>query len=87
MTVKVLAKRTKFILQPLDFGILAALKKRYQFKMAQNAVDIIDSVVTENPYKVDMKRAMMWLYEICALFLSDTIYNCWVEYGLVQIAA
>lgn len=79
-----LPKCTTSILQPLDLGIIGSVKKRYQLKMSQRAVDIIDSGGIDQLYKVDIKQACVWMNEIWEQTSTEVIYNCWMKSGLVN---
>ena len=56
-----LPKRTTALLQPLNLGIIAAVKKHYERKQAQRAVDLLESGITEHLYEVDLKLAINWI--------------------------
>ena len=75
---------TTSILQPLDLGIIACIKKRYEHRVIKNAVDLIEIGVTEQIYQIDLKEAIMWIYEIWYRTPNRIIYNCWIKSRLVE---
>ena len=70
------------ILQPMDLGIMAAWKKLYQRKVVIRAVDLADEGILDNLYKVDLKTAITWVYDIWANMSGSTIHNCFTKSGL-----
>ena len=81
--VESLPKNTTPILQPLNLGIIASIKKRYKHLIAQRAVDLVDSGHYDSIYKVDIRLAGHWIYEIWEQLQNDLIFNCWVKSSLV----
>ena len=83
LRVVFLSKNTTSILQPLDLGIIASTKKRYQHRLTERAVDVIEDFVVQNPYRVDLKQAVTWIYQIWQSLPSSIIYNCWEKSGII----
>ena len=52
-----LPKNTTPLLQTLDLGMIACIKKSYKSMIAKWAVNLIDSGYIDNPYKVDIRMA------------------------------
>ena len=78
-----LPKRTTSILQPLDAGVIAFVKKRYRRCQLTLAVDLLDLVISLNPYRVDLKVPIDWLYDVWRSLPSKVIRNCWTKTGLL----
>ena len=78
-----LPKLTTSILQPLDGGVIASVKKQYQRKQIERGVDLIDAGVTGDIYKIDMKMAIEWIYDIWMGLDPVTIKNCWVKTNII----
>ena len=74
-----LPKNTTSLLQPLDLGMIACIKKRYKSLIAKRVVNLVDSGYIDNLYKVDIRTAGIWIYHICARLQLDVIYNCWTK--------
>ena len=51
-----LPKNTTPLLQPLDPGMIACIKKHYKSLIAKRVVNLVDSGYTDNPYKVDVRK-------------------------------
>ena len=81
--VKFLPKNTTPILQPMDLGVIAAIKRRYKQKVVEHAVDLIDSGHCEGIYDVDMRTAATWVYEIWDRVENEIVYNCWKKSRIV----
>ena len=81
--VEFLSKRTTAILQPLDIGVIASIKKRYKHKVAQRAVDLIDAGHSEGLHRIDLKLAGLWVYDIWERIQNDIVYNCWLKSTIV----
>ncbi len=82
--VKFLPKRTTSILQPLDLGIIACFKRRFQQKQAHRAVYLIEEGICEGIYRVDMKLAIQWVYNIWFRTHNRIVLNCWLKSGIIQ---
>ena len=54
--------------------------------IAKRAVNLIDSGQIENPKKMDILMAGMWIYEIWTRLQHDVIYYCWSSPLLVYIS-
>jgi hypothetical protein len=62
-------------LQPLDAGIINAIKAYYKYKLVEAHIYAID---TNKPFKnFDIYDAIMTLYESIKQISKETIYNCW----------
>ena len=81
--VEYLPKNTTSILQPLDLGVIACVKRRYKHRHTQHAVDLADSGEGEKLYNVDIRLAGMWIYDIWENLQSDIIHNCWKHSSIV----
>ncbi len=55
--IEFLPERTTSILQPLDFGVIACIKKHYKQKFSQKAMDLIDERHIQELYSIDLKLA------------------------------
>lgn len=80
--IQFLPPNTTSKLQPLDAGIIAAMKKRYRKRQMEHAVDLLDVGVL-NIYKNDILTAMRWLETIWANVTEEIIRNCWGTTGIV----
>ena len=69
-------------LQPLDLGIIAAMKVKYRRCQMEYAVDLLDEDVRD-VYKVDILTAMFWISNIWKTISDETIRNCWGTTGIV----
>ena len=69
-------------LQPLDAGIIAAIKLRYRRRQMEFAVDMAE-VGKGDIYKVDILSAMRWLTDVWNEITADTIFNCWRVTGIM----
>ena len=78
-----LPKRTTSVLQILDLGVIASLKKRYQQKLSQRAVELIENNHFSSIYRVDLKMAITWVYEVWTRMESSINSNCWRKSMLV----
>lgn len=70
-------------LQPLDAGIIAALKVRYRSQQYEHALDRMD-VNLKDIYKVDQLTAMRWVKDIWESLPSSLIFNCWCHTTLIK---
>ena len=64
--------------------MIACIKKRYKQKVAARAVDLIEGGELNNLYKVNIRQAGLWVYDIWARVENDVIFNCWVKSSLVE---
>lgn len=80
--VEFLPPNTTSKLQPLDAGIIAAMKVRYRRRQMEHAVDMLDEGVLD-VYKIDILTAMRWLSSIWSSISDETIRNCWGTTGIV----
>ena len=51
--------------------------------VAKKTVSLIDAGYIDDPYKIDIRMAGMWIYEIWTRLLHDVIYNYWTKSQLV----
>lgn len=70
-------------LQPLDAGIIAALKVRYRKWQYERALDYMDAKV-ENIYKVDQLTSMKAMRRMWDDIPASVLKNCWHHTGLVM---
>lgn len=70
-------------LQPLDAGIIAALKTRYRKWQYERALDCVDASV-ENIYHVDQLSAMKALTYIWEQLPKSVLSKCWAHTGLLS---
>ena len=70
-------------LQPLDAGIIAALKSGYRERKYDHAVDCIDAGAAEI-YKIDQPTAMRWMRDCWESTTARTVSNCWCHTGLIE---
>ena len=61
------------ILQSIDLGVRACLKNRYKHLLAQRAVDLLETGISDNLYKTDLRTAAMWVYNVWSRILNDII--------------
>ena len=71
-----LPRKTTSILQPLDQGIIACMKRRYVKKQVRGGLDLIQDENLSNIYTVDTKQGMQWINEIWEEVENDIIFNC-----------
>lgn len=80
--VKFLPPNTTCKLQPLDAGIIAAVKMRYRFFHMDRALDLIDEDV-RRIYRVHILTAMREVKRIWSDLNPNIIFNSWVHTKLV----
>ena len=51
--------------------------------IAQRAVELIDRDESDRLYRVFIRLAGMWVYDIWKKIQSDIIYNCCINSGIV----
>lgn len=83
--VAFLPPNTTSKLQPLDAGIIAAMKVRYRRRQMERAVDLLDvgDMDIYKIYKINILTAMRWLTNIWDDLSAATIRNCWGTTGIV----
>jgi len=69
-------------LQPLDAGIIAAVKRHYRRSQISYALDLLDAA--KNPYKVDQLQAMRWATGAWNNLDQSVIVNCWRHTGILS---
>ena len=67
----------------MNLETVACIKQKYKQRVKQRAVDLIDSGVTQDICKVDVRLAGFWVYEMWERIVSVIIFNCWPETGIV----
>ena len=77
-----LPKNTTALLQPLDSGVIASLKKRFKKQQTQRAIDLIELGHTQKLYDCNVITAMQRMYDITERLESSIITNCWKKTGL-----
>lgn len=70
-------------LQPLDAGIIAAMRVRYRRRQMEHAVDLLDTNAFDL-YKSNILISMRQLSKIWKEWSIDTIRNCWGTTGIVS---
>ena len=81
-----LLKGTTPIVQPLDLGVIAYIKLKYRRRQCKHAVDLIESGIERNLYKVDIQLAITWFYDIWDRIPNRIIRNCWAKSKLIDYA-
>ena len=81
--VQFLPKKTTSILQLLDLGVISVIKRNYRARVAARAVDLVNSGSAGDPYKIDIRMAGAWVYEMWTRVANDTICNCWRKSNIV----
>lgn len=82
ITVQFLPPNTTSVIQPMDAGIIAAMKKRYRQFHINNALLQEAEGKLQDIYKVDILQAMRWCQEAWTMITPTTISNCWRHTGL-----
>ncbi|RHY29460.1 hypothetical protein DYB32_005117 [Aphanomyces invadans] len=87
--VLLLPPNTTSVLQPLDAGIIAALKRHYQRRQLDYVISRLDSesphlaALSENLYAVDLLTAIRWLDDSWSAVSPKVIQNCWNHTGVL----
>ncbi|KAL5475714.1 hypothetical protein EMCRGX_G025561 [Ephydatia muelleri] len=75
------------VVQPLDQGVIAALKARYKSKLATHMVTQYDIDPTQDlralSSKTNVKEAIIWLLAAWGEITLSTIVNCWCTAGIL----
>ena len=71
-----LSKNTTSVLQPLDAGVIASLKKGHKKWKVRRAVDLLEAGTRENFYGCDVRTAMEVVYDLWSRQDSSIILNC-----------
>lgn len=79
-----LPRRTTSVLQPVDAGVIACIKRRCQRKLSEWALDLVKSRIYKFLYKLDHKTGIEWIYSIWSHLENSLIRNCWAKTGLVD---
>lgn len=77
-----LPKNATARIQPLDAGIIASFKRRFQ-KRKLKAACRLDEIGCANPYKMDIRQAMEMLTDAWSDVTPETIANCWRHCGFL----
>ena len=80
--VMFLPPNTTSRIQPMDAGIIAAMKKRYRSFQLQRALDL-EEIGHKNIFNVDVLQAMKWSQEAWDSVGPATIENCWRHSGVL----
>lgn len=78
-----LPKNTTSILQPMDQGVIASMKVPYKKKVVKRAVDLTESGVTENLYRIDLRVAATWVNTIWHKMEGEVVAKCWAKSRIV----
>ncbi|POM70175.1 LOW QUALITY PROTEIN: Hypothetical protein PHPALM_13429 [Phytophthora palmivora] len=70
-------------LQPLDAGIIAALKMRYRHRQLQAALDKEEEGIQRDIYAVDQLTAMKWVKACRRDIHKKLVLNCFRHTGIV----
>ena len=71
------------MLQPIDAGVIYALKRRYKRRQMMRVVDLVDTNKS-SIYNVDVLTAMDWIKEEWDAIEPRKILNCWLHTKLVH---
>lgn len=71
-----LPKNTTSILQPLDAGVIAFMKKRHQKRLVVWAIDLTEQGKTGDIYEVNLKLSIEWISEIWEGVERKVINSC-----------
>ena len=69
--VEFLPKNTTPILQVLDLEVIACLKNRYKRLLAQRAADLLETEISDNLCKIDLRTAAMRVYDVRSRIQND----------------
>lgn len=76
VTVNKLPPNTTSLLQPMDQGVIAALKRGFMNRKTEAAVDrFLDG--DKQPYDVSLVEGIEWCCESWASISADAVKNCW----------
>ena len=79
-----LPKNTSSVLQPLDAGVIASLKKRYKKWKVSRAVDLLEAGKRENFYGCDVRTPIEVVYDLWSRLDSSIIHNCWKKTSISE---
>ena len=77
-----LPPKTTSQLQPLDSGIIAALKSHYRRRQISMALDRSEKE-SKSIYDIDQLTAMKWMKENWESLKEEIVFNCWFNTGLI----
>ena len=81
--VRFLPKYTTSILQPMDLGVIACIKKCYQRRLLNRATDLSEASSLKNLCTVNIRLAIQWIYDIKQRIGQRFILDCWHKSGLL----
>ncbi|KAK1942309.1 Tigger transposable element-derived protein 6 [Phytophthora citrophthora] len=81
--VHFLPPNTTSKLQPLDAGIIGALKRRYRRRQLQHALDKEEEGIDRDIYAVDQLLTMKWVKSCWRDIPKDLVLNCFRHTGIV----
>lgn len=82
VVVMFLPPNTTSRIQPMDAGIIAAVKKRYRSFQLERALDL-EQYGPKKMFHVDVLQAMKWATAAWDLVTIQTIQNCWRHTGVL----
>ena len=81
-----LPKNTTSHIQPLDQGIIAAMKARYRSRQVQWVISEAErDPPTPNAQQVDLRLAIIWLSDSFKEVCAETIRNCWAHACILPV--
>lgn len=80
--VILLPPNTTSVIQPLDAGIIAALKCHYPRLQAGRVLDL-DDLRRDDIYKVYILEVIRWIISQWMILPSALIANCWLKTPLI----
>lgn len=80
--VMFLPPNTTSKVQPMDAGIIAAMKMKYRRYQMERALDMSETNVRDI-YKLDVLTAMRTFKEVWKEIDASTIQNCWGQTGII----
>ena len=78
-----LPANTTSLCQPLDAGIIAAIKRLFRKRQYRRLLDFDSAVDAKSLYRIDLLTAMIWMRDIWSNVSHSVIQNCWRKTGLV----
>ena len=80
-----LPKNTTSHIQPLDQGIIAAMKARYRSRQVQWVISEAERDPPTPNAQVDLRLAIIWLSDSFKEVCAETIRNCWAHAGILPV--
>ena len=72
------------MLQPLDAGLIAYEKRPFARRQVERAIDLIERGVVRDLYRIDLKVAIEWIYEVWYQIEDCVFLNCWRKTGIID---